>query len=244
MTIDEAPFTLLDTETGGVDKSDDLLEIGAHRIPGEASFRTLVHPTRPIPPAASAVHHLVDSDFADAPDREAAVGALLTWLDPNAVFVAHNATFDRGFLPELDGRPWLCSFRLAHHLLPDAPAFGNAALWYYLGGHKITDTLHGAIADVTVTRFVFDALLTRYREWAREKCAGDAERLAKSEQVETLIAFAERPYVMKTMPFGKHRGVLMDELPKSYCRWMLDNATDLDADVRFNFDRQLKRRAA
>ena len=54
MRIDDAALTVLDTETGGLDPTCDLLEIAAHQIPGERHFATLVRPTKPIlSPAAT-----------------------------------------------------------------------------------------------------------------------------------------------------------------------------------------------
>ncbi len=243
MTIDEAPFTLIDCETAGLEKTDDLLEIAAHRIPGEASFATLVRPTRPIPPEASAIHHLVEADFVDAPDRETALHALQTWLDPEAVLIAHNAPFDRGFLPELNERVWVDTLRLARHLLPDLPSYKNAALWYHLGGHKITDRLHGAVADITVTRFIFERLIERYRAWAQEKC--NAEQLARSEEIDSLLAFIARPIMMKRWMIGPTdaKGRLLSEVDHGLIKWAL-RQTGLDADFRWNVEREAQRRAA
>lgn len=34
------------------------------------------------------------------------------------------------------------------------------------------------------------------------------------------------------MPFGKHRGEKLRNLPKSYVNWLLANATELDDDLR------------
>lgn len=246
MTIADTPFVLVDTETTGTEDDAELLEIAAHCMAGEMQFSTYVMPLRPIPPQASAIHHIVDGDVVGAPGRDLALEQLERFVPADGVVVAHHAAFDRRMLaPALADRPWCCTMRLARHLLPDAPAYGNAALWYYLGGHKITDVLHGATTDLVVTRFVFEQLLRRYREFARERAAGDAERIAKSEQVETLVAFADRPYTMRTMPFGKHRGVPMDRVPQSYFRWALDGGMpDLDDDLRYNFEKQLRRNGA
>ncbi|MDB5042218.1 MAG: exoX [Candidatus Eremiobacteraeota bacterium] len=245
MTIDEAPFVYCDTETTGLGDDAQLLEIAAHAIQGERRFATLVRPTIPIPADASALHHIVDADVADAPSREEALYALQTWLLPDDVIVCHNVDFDQRFLPEIADRKWLCSLRLARHLLPDLTSHKNAALWYHFGGEKIEDRLHGAVADIAVTRFVFENLLRLYRNFAREHALGDPARIAKAEQIDTLIAFSARPYILKFMPFGKHRGVSMDAVPVSYFRWALEGGMpDLDADLRFNFERQLKRRAA
>jgi exodeoxyribonuclease X len=244
VTIDEAALVLIDSETTGVEDDAEIVEVAAYAIQGETRFETFVRPSRPIPPTASAIHHIVDADVADAPSRDAALADLAAFLPSGSVLVAHNADYDRKRLsPEFADRPWLCTMRLARHLVPDAPGFGNAALWYYLGGPKISFEMHRASADLVVTRFVLEQLLARYRAFAIERSAGDAERLAKSEQIETLLAFVEKPYLLKTMPFGKHRGQPLEAIDPGYFRWALGGGMqDLDNDLRWNFQRQLKLR--
>ena len=245
VTIADATFVLLDCETAGVEKGDDLLEIAARELRSGLAFDTLVRPTKPIPPEASAVHHLIDDDFEDAPDRDVALEQLLAFVpDPHAVIVAYNAPFDRGVIaPALDDRAWICSERLAHHLVPQAPNFKLATLYYFLGGPKIETPLHRAIADLRILDFVFGRLMDLYTLWAAEKCAGDEARLAKSAEIESLLAFAERPYVMLTVPFGKYAGQPFDALiaDAGYTRWML-GLPDLSADLRYNIERAKKRR--
>jgi Putative quorum-sensing-regulated virulence factor len=41
---------------------------------------------------------------------------------------------------------------------------------------------------------------------------------------------------LTVMPFGKHRGKPLAEVPKSYLKWMLANATDLRPDTREAFE--------
>ena len=58
----------------------------------------LVRPSRPIPAEATAVHGIADDDVAPAPAvRRRSRGELLALLG-DAVFVAHNASFDLGML--------------------------------------------------------------------------------------------------------------------------------------------------
>ena len=57
----------------------------------------LVRPSRPIPEEATAVHGISDGDVAQAP-RFAQIAAELLARLGDAVFVAHNASFDLGML--------------------------------------------------------------------------------------------------------------------------------------------------
>jgi exodeoxyribonuclease X len=252
VTIVETPFVLLDTETTDREpEKAELLEVAARLLDGELAlvreFSSLVRPTQPIPPAASAIHHIVDADVEDAPERAVVEDQLLAFLPASAVIVAHNAPYDRAIVGErFAAFPWLCTQRLAQHLAPEAPEYKNATLYYWMGGPKVTGALHRAGGDLDVTWFNLARLLDRYRAFAVEQCAGDPERLAKSEQIETLLEFVNRPYVMTKFPnFGKHKGVAMDQIPLDYFEWCLSprGLTDCDEDLRWNIRRQMRFRA-
>jgi hypothetical protein len=86
---------------------------------------------------------------------------------------------------------------------------------------------------------VFFHLVARYRAWAEEVCAGDLDRLAKAEQVETMIAWAARPYPMLKPPFGKYKTWVELLADAGYTRWML-GLPDLSPDLRWNIERVKK----
>ena len=95
-----------DLETTGLrPESDRIVEVGAVRFdPADGAeidvFQSLVNPGCPVPEAARAVHGLGDTDLRDAPGVGVVLGAFLAWLgDPGDVLLlAHNASFDAGFL--------------------------------------------------------------------------------------------------------------------------------------------------
>ena len=121
-------FAFVDVETTGFSPHQDrvvevacVLTRAARRID---SFSSLIDPGCPIPATASAIHHLTDDCVRGAPT----LGAVTPWLKAfvgDAVVVAHNASFDLGFLPFLRERPTLCSMRFAQLAVPDAPNFKN-----------------------------------------------------------------------------------------------------------------------
>lgn len=242
MKISEATFIGIDTETTGLDAAtDQLVEVALRvvsfdSVPLVKSYETLVRPTIPIPATASAVHHLVDEDVVDAPSREE-VGAWMTRVvgeHQGAILFAHNAAFDSGFLPELSGHQWLCTKRLAQHIFPDAPAFNNQVLRYWLGHDKINlegKLPHRASADVIVTEAI---LRDEIAEYLRHN----------DDDQEAFLAFAAAPVFLKQMPFGKHKGPMAD-VPTDYIRWALGprGLTNIDPDLRFTFDTLLLQRA-
>ena len=85
-------------------------------------------------------------------------------------------------------------------------------------------------------RHVFYELLRRYTVWCAQECGDDEERFAKSQEIDTLLAYVTRPYPIKRMMFGKYRGALLEDVPISYIRWML--GTEIDADLRWNLERR------
>jgi exodeoxyribonuclease X len=231
MKITEAIFAIVDTETTGLEreKGDELVEVAAFywRF-GTGLFGvaldTLVDPGRDIPPMASAVHHITARDIAaaGAPNVPEALDLLDRYIGKSTVCVAHNAEFDRAFLPVLDDRTWLCSKRLAQHVCPDAPAFNNQVLRYVFGGINLDLQglpPHRALADTIVTAFNLRNIIEQYL------LNGGADDVA------AVIALAQSPIVFKRIPFGKHAGELFSEIPKDYLRWMVRQA-DMDADMK------------
>jgi DNA polymerase-3 subunit epsilon len=97
------PMLVLDTETTGLDVKDDrVVSIGAVRMVGERVFRhvtfhQLCTPGRPIPPAATKIHHITDADVADAPPFAEVWRNCLPLLE-GTVMVGYNIPFDIAML--------------------------------------------------------------------------------------------------------------------------------------------------
>ena len=97
----ETTFCILDFETTGGSRSDDMItEIGVVKVRGGeclGTFHTLINPGRAIPPQITVLTGLTDAVVATAPRIESVLGTLLDFVG-GGVFVAHNASFDLGFL--------------------------------------------------------------------------------------------------------------------------------------------------
>ncbi|MHB8230592.1 MAG: 3'-5' exonuclease [Vulcanimicrobiaceae bacterium] len=156
-------YAVIDVETTGFNPAvDRVVEAACVQIrDGDivGTWSSLVNPQRPIPPQASAVHGIYDEDVVNAPAFEH-VEAHLLGLCSESVVVAHNASFDLGFLPALAAaRPALCSLQLARRAFPLAPNHKNQTLRYYL---RLDDDpliaslgAHRALADALVTTAIF-----------------------------------------------------------------------------------------
>jgi len=99
---------IFDTETTGLDPAsgDRMVEIGCiemvNRVTTGQTFHAYFNPERSMPHEAEAVHGLSDSFLADKPFFSERARELLEFLGDSPL-VAHNASFDFGFLnSELD----------------------------------------------------------------------------------------------------------------------------------------------
>jgi len=210
-------FCVVDSETTGTDPSkDQVIELGFALTDLDAWIAgdgILVSSTVPITPEASAVHHLVDEDLVGAPalaDTLADLRGSSGWRDAVA-YVAHNAPFDRSFLPQLDDKPWLDTLRMAMRYLPGLPSYGNQALRYRLHLDVPRDIgAHRAEGDCIATAALLRYLLAGP---ARE----DFERLG----VEAFAAHVDSPLVLQTCRFGKHAGRPWAEVPRDYLSWLI-----------------------
>ena len=100
---------IFDTETTGLSPTggDRLVEIGCvemvNRVETGRTYHAYFNPQRSMPSEAEAVHGLSEKFLSDKPDFAETVEALLEFIG-DAPLIAHNATFDFGFLNHELGR--------------------------------------------------------------------------------------------------------------------------------------------
>ena len=140
-------YVAFDLETTGLlAASDRVVEIGAVRFDPSGReigrFEVLVNPGRPIPWRARAVHGISDEDVASAPTVEKVLPAFLAFLgDPESTtMLAHNASFDAGFLGHELGR---LGWDSPGHAVADTLALARAKL-PHLPNFRL-DTIVGAL---------------------------------------------------------------------------------------------------
>jgi exodeoxyribonuclease X len=148
-------------------------------------------------------------------------------IEPDTILVAHNAEFDSKFLPEVKHQ-WLCTMRTAKHLWPNAPGFSNQTLRYHLGITPLQDYVsnrypHQALYDVATTA----ALLLR---------------MLHEHTPEKLLELSNKPVMLKTVTFGKHRGKPYTQVPTDYLQW-IQSSGKWDSDVSYTVEQELQQRA-
>lgn len=161
---------VVDVETTGwLRDRAELTEIGAVRLSaGERAgeFCTLVRPARPIPPDIITLTGITEAMVSHAPPAPVALRAFLAFAG-DCVLVAHNASFDLGFLRSASdacGIAWprfpvLDTSTLARLLLGDSqvPDCRLATLAAYFSAK--TAPSHRALADARATADVLTGLL-------------------------------------------------------------------------------------
>jgi exodeoxyribonuclease X len=220
---------VIDTETTGMDPATaEVVELACVDLERGDAWSALIKPAGPIPPQASAVHHLTADDFGVAySDLPEAWRAMVTSMGTAHVYAAHNAEFDSGFLKTFTGQEvehevgrvqtrgnWLCTWRCALHLFPDAPGYSNQVLRYHLGLKPFMPeglAPHRALYDTLVTAELLRVMLTM-------------------RPVDDLLMLQHQPVVLKTCGFGKHRGTPWSEVPRDYLQWIVRNG-EFDRDT-------------
>jgi len=162
---------VFDTETTGFAFGEDrIVEIGCvelvNRVETGRTFHAYFHPERAVPPGAFAIHGLSDAFLSDKPLFSAGAAALLEFLG-DAPLVAHNASFDFGFLNgELGrcGRGVVCQTRMVDTLAiaktrhPGAKLTLDALCARY-GIDRSHRVLHGALLDAQLLAQVYVELM-------------------------------------------------------------------------------------
>ena len=158
---------VFDTETTGFTFGNDrMVEIGCielvNRVETGNTFHAYFHPERSVPPGAFAIHGLSDAFLKDKPLFGALADELLAFLGDSPL-IAHNASFDFGFLNgELGrcGRDTVCTTRMVDTLAIAKQRHPGAkhsldALCSRFGIDRSHRVLHGALLDAQLLSQVY-----------------------------------------------------------------------------------------
>ena len=112
----------------------------------------------------------------------------------------------------------ICTLSLARKLWPNLDSHNQSALLYYLERSTAREQLrnaHSALIDVGI-------------------CAAILNHICQElgiKTVEALYAESEKARIPITMPFGKHKGSLLSDMPRDYKEWLLKQG-DIDPYLR------------
>ncbi len=216
---------IIDTETCGL--QGGVVEVASvDIIDGNIvnPMSDLVRPDRPIGHQAMAIHKITEAMVADKPWIE----DVIPRYQGSQWYVAHNASFDRRVLPEMNGE-WICTVKLARRLWPGI-RYSNMGLYHSLNLKVDTPEglhHHRALFDCYITA----ALLLRIMEesgWTPEE----------------MLTITGRPGLIATLPFGKYKGqpfITIAERDPGYLRWMQNNLTNMTPELRLTLQHYLEK---
>jgi exodeoxyribonuclease X len=207
-------------------------EIGWIRI-GEdwgilEQVESLIDPEQPISPSASGIHGLTNEDVAASPTLDEfftldAVGCYGKRLPGPVVLIGHRIGFDRpAFEPYVDGEVLeLDTLRYVRQMYPDMDDHKLSTCLYALGLPRDFGAAHRVMADVMVAYHLAKHI---------------AERINLT--LPQLVAHAQAPMTVHSLPFGKHKGEPLEKVPRSYLSWALNNMK-LDPDYVHSINARL-----
>lgn len=200
-----------DTETTGLNAQNDrIIEIAAFDPVQNRTFNELVNPKKEIPQESTNICNITNEMVKDADTFDIVGKKFIDFCSDDTILVAHNNdSFDRLFLEaefkkeglEIPKWDYIDSLKWARKYRPDLP---RHSLQYLREIYDIKENqAHRALNDVIILHKVF------------EKLVDDLS----IEMVYKLLYQTKNDFV-KYMPFGKHQGKKLSEVPKSYIRWL------------------------
>ena len=206
MTFDR--MIVLDFETTGLQPGYRPVEIAWLEFDSlykvSQSVTSLIDPQIPIEPGAQKVHGISSEMLAGMPTLEEFLQGEHAdkFANEHVLVVAHNAAFDLPmFAPFCKKATSLCTMRLAQALYPTAE---NHKLQTLASMFAVdVEPTHRAMADVGAC---FELLRT----------------IAKKEDksIDELLVVASHTSPESLMPFGKHKGKMIKDLPSDYVAWL------------------------
>lgn len=172
--IGKATFVVVDVETTGMNAVDDrITEIAMMKVHDGIlvdEFSTLINPLITIPAFITSMTGIDNVMVHDAPTAREVVPFVAEFLG-DSIFVAHNASFDWGFVTQTARRergielrnPTLCTVKLSGRILPNLPSKSLGPVAEHL---NITiPERHRASGDAYATALV----LVKYLSYVQRK---------------------------------------------------------------------------
>jgi len=232
---------VLDTETTDLDyKIAEVIELGyILTIDGErVRVNSLYKPHDLITPEISSITNITqrmvnDCDYFE--DDFDTFTSVIAAYSKDAFCVAHNAFYDSKVLSRygFEHDPWICTLRIAKKLFSDDNTVSNFKLAYLRYRFGILDPAehtieaHRADSDALVTSHLLEYFVTLMED------NGTIDK--DLPYLEQIIEWLDKPIVFTQMPFGKHKGKKLTEVPLDYWKWALDKMDILD-ETKENYD--------
>ncbi len=168
----DCTYVVFDIETTGLSPiQDEITEIGAVKVQDGVvceTFSQLINPKRPIPEKIVQLTGITDAMVADQPTIDAVLPEFLEFCK-DAVVVAHNASFDTGFIRQkalVQGLTFhnkiVDTLRLSRELYPEHAKHSLGVVAERLG--VSLENHHRAVDDATATAEIFLLFLEKIKD--------------------------------------------------------------------------------
>lgn len=218
-----------DTETTGIKYDKErIIEIAAYDPVQDRTLEMLINPGIPIPAEATAIHKITNEMVRDAPAFAEVGKKFVEFCEGEVVLIAHNNdNFDLPFMKcefernnlEFPKCKTLDSLKWARRYRPDLPKHPLQFLREIYG--IPSNNAHRALDDVIVLHQIFSIMIDDLT-------------------MEQVIELLEKPKSMQRMPFGKHQGQALKDVPATYIQWLKENGA-LDkpenSELKQNFEK-------
>ncbi|MBU3541185.1 putative quorum-sensing-regulated virulence factor [Polynucleobacter sp. UB-Tiil-W10] len=167
------------------------------------------NPGKPISLGALATHHIMDEELVHCP-----ASSSFRLPAGTKYLIGHNIDFDWVAIGKPEVKR-ICTLALSRSLWPDLDSHTQSALLYYFERETARDQLrnaHSALADV----------------WICSKIVGQIIDKLHPASFDALWEMSEKARIPTIMPFGKHKGESISQVPTDYKQWMLrqDNVSE------------------
>ena len=186
----------------------------------------------PVSIEARAIHHISDEQvqlIGITPDKSCAI-----LMDgPHQYFGAHNIDMEQAYFGGGE-RVWICTYKTALRVWPDAPGHKLQELRYFLGLDDEPD---------------FDPKHTQFPHRAPDDsyvCAFVMRRLLAAETLETLVKWSSGPALLMMCWMRKHKGKTWQKVAyedREYLEWIYNVSDVKDRDIRATVKYWLKQTA-
>lgn len=190
-----------------------------------------MHGSDKITAETRAIHHIAPRDVAGRPPWNARDFTERAARDGVSYFAAHHANFEAQWFEGADAPAWICTWKCALRVWPDAPAHGNQFLRYWLEEQGLTSPdadmcqpAHRAGPDAYASGHLIAAILR------------------SGASVEECLAWTREPAALPRITIGKQKGAKWADVDAGFLGWMLKQS-DMDRDLVWNARRELERRA-
>lgn len=239
--IEVAYFELFDSVNAH--RVDLGLELTINDLWNIPSFNERFYPSKAIEPGASKVNGIYKKDligFRKSSEFEMPEGV--------EFLIGHNIAFDKralNFNPEnilvSDSVRMICTKELAQLVIKGQKNNKLTTLIEHLypeQSEELLKTAHTALQDCKLTYMVLLKCLEKLPQietW--EQLSALCSQGKKSYEELDKVKSKPKDIEVTVMPFGKHRGELLTDIPKNYLTWMLNNMDNIQPNLRAAIDK-------